>query len=332
MAEVRTYQQDLSRVANLLPTLSGNILITGSTGLIGGCLVDLLMRHSHCNVYALGRNSQRAAKRFSAYHDDSRFHFLQHDICQPLDTDLDFDYIIHAASNASPNFFQQQPVEVMRSNIEGLCHLVEYGLQHKMRRMVYVSSGEIYGECDDSVLTESSSGYIDILSPRACYPSSKRAAETLCAAYCQEYGSDIVIARPCHTYGPFFTESDNRVYAQFIRNVLNGEDIVMKSLGQQYRSWIYVVDCAAAILLLLEKGKQGKAYNIANEESNITIRQLAEKTAAIAGRRVVMDITDGGNTTPISRAIFSTEKLESLGWHPLFTIDDGLRHTIEAMR
>ena len=332
MAEVKTYQQDLSRVADLLPTLSGNILITGSTGLIGGCLVDLLMRHSHCNVYALGRNSQRAAKRFGVYHDDSRFHFLQHDICLPLDTDLDFDYIIHAASNASPNFFQQQPVEVMRSNIEGLCHLVEYGLQHKMRRMVYVSSGEIYGECNDSIFTESASGYIDILSPRACYPSSKRAAETLCAAYCQEYGSDIVIARPCHTYGPFFTESDNRVYAQFIRNVLNGEDIVMKSLGQQYRSWIYVVDCAAALLLLLEKGKRGEAYNIANEESNITIRQLAEKTAAIAGRKVVMDITDGGNTTPISRAIFSTEKLESLGWHPLFTIDEGLRHTIEAMR
>ena len=322
MAEVKTYQQDLSRVADLLPTLSGNILITGSTGLIGGCLVDLLMRHSHCNVYALGRNSQRAAKRFGVYHDDSRFHFLQHDICLPLDTDLDFDYIIHAASNASPNFFQQQPVEVMRSNIEGLCHLVEYGLQHKMRRMIYVSSGEIYGECNDSVF----------LSPRACYPSSKRAAETLCAAYCQEYGSDIVIARPCHTYGPFFTESDNRVYAQFIRNVLNGEDIVMKSLGQQYRSWIYVVDCAAALLLLLEKGKRGEAYNIANEESNITIRQLAEKTAAIAGRKVVMDITDGGNTTPISRAIFSTVKLESLGWHPLFTIDEGLRHTIEAMR
>ena len=332
MAEVKTYQQDLSRVADLLPNLSGNILITGSTGLIGGCLVDLLMRHSHCNVYALGRNSQRAAKRFGVYHDDSRFHFLQHDICLPLDTDLDFDYIIHAASNASPNFFQQQPVEVMRSNIEGLCHLVEYGLQHKMRRMVYVSSGEIYGECNDSIFTESASGYIDILSPRACYPSSKRAAETLCAAYCQEYGSDIVIARPCHTYGPFFTESDNRVYAQFIRNVLNGEDIVMKSLGQQYRSWIYVVDCAAALLLLLEKGKRGEAYNIANEESNITSRQLAEKTAAIAGRKVVMDITDGGNTTPISRAIFSTVKLESLGWHPLFTIDEGLRHTIEAMR
>jgi nucleoside-diphosphate-sugar epimerase len=201
-----------------------------------------------------------------------------------------------------------------------------------MQRMVYVSSGEIYGECSDSVFTESSSGYVDILSPRACYPSSKRAAETLCAAYCQEYGADIVIARPCHTYGPYFTESDNRVYAQFIRNVLCGEDIVMKSLGQQYRSWIYVADCAAALLLLLAKGQRGEAYNIAHEESNITIRQLAEKIAMIAGRKVVMDVQDDGNTTPISRAVFSTEKLESLGWRPLFTIDDGLRHTIEAMR
>ena len=332
MAKISLYHQDLAKVANLLPTLCGNILVTGSTGLIGGCLVDLLMHYSQCNVYALGRNNQRASKRFNEYRENNRFHFLQHDICAPLDLDIDFDYIIHAASNASPNFFQLQPVEVMRSNMEGLCHLVEYGIHHNMRRMVYVSSGEVYGECSDSVFTETSSGYIDILSPRSCYPSSKRAAETLCTSYCQEYGCEIVIARPCHTYGPFFTESDNRVYAQFIRNVLRGENIVMKSLGQQYRSWIYVVDCAAAILLLLDKGQSGEAYNVANDESNITIRQLAEKTAAIADRKVIIDACEGGNTTPISHAVFSTQKLESLGWHPLFTIEEGLRHTINAMR
>lgn len=332
MAKISLYHQDLAKVANLLPTLCGNILVTGSTGLIGGCLVDLLMHYSQCNVYALGRNNQRASKRFNEYRENNRFHFLQHDICAPLDLDIDFDYIIHAASNASPNFFQQQPVEVMRSNMEGLCHLVEYGIHHNMRRMVYVSSGEVYGECSDSVFTETSSGYIDILSPRSCYPSSKRAAETLCTSYCQEYGCEIVIARPCHTYGPFFTESDNRVYAQFIRNVLRGENIVMKSLGQQYRSWIYVADCAAAILLLLDKGQSGEAYNVANDESNITIRQLAEKTAAIADRKVIIDACEGGNTTPISHAVFSTQKLESLGWHPLFTIEEGLRHTINAMR
>jgi nucleoside-diphosphate-sugar epimerase len=218
----------------------------------------------------------------------------------------------------------------MKANLNGLCHLVEYGIKHHLQRMVYVSSGEIYGEGDGSIFTEQSSGYIDILSPRACYPSSKRAAETLCAAYCKEYGTPIVIARPCHTYGPYFTESDNRVYAQFIRNVLRGEDIVMKSKGEQYMSWIYVVDCAAAILLLLAKGQSGEAYNVAHDDSNITIRQLAEKIAGIGGRKVVMQITEDGNTTPITKAVFSTEKIEQLGWQPLFSIDEGLSHTLDS--
>ena len=333
MVEVSAYQQGLVKVAKRLPSpLTGNILITGATGLIGGCLTDLLMQHSECQVYALGRNRQRAGKRFQKYKNNSRFHFLEHDICTPLTCNTDFQYIIHAASNASPSFFQEKPVEVMRANLEGLTHLVEYGLQHHMQRMVYISSGEIYGEGDGSIFTEQSSGYIDILSPRACYPSSKRAAETLCAAYCKEYGAQIVIARPCHTYGPYFTESDNRVYAQFIRNVLRNEDIVMKSPGSQFRSWIYVVDCAAAILYLLLKGESGEAYNVANNESNITIRQLAEKIAAIADKKVIMELSDNGNTTPITKAVFSTKKLESLGWQPIFDIDEGLRHTIETMR
>lgn len=333
MAEINPYRQDLDKVVQQLNVpQEGNILITGATGLIGSCLVDLLMRHSFCHIYAMGRNSQRAEQRFADYWQQPRFHFIRHDICQSLECTENFHYIIHAASNASPNFFQQSPVEVMKSNMDGLCHLVEYGLRHQMKRMVYISSGEVYGEGDGSVFTEESSGHIDILSPRACYPSSKRAAETLCAAYIQEYGADIVIARPCHTYGPYFTESDNRVYAQFIRNVIRGEDIVMKSKGEQYRSWLYVVDCASAILTLLMKGLCGEAYNVADELSNITIRQLAEKTAAISGQQVVMDIKEDGNTTPITRAVFSNQKIAQLGWKPLFGIDEGLQHTIQTQK
>ncbi len=327
-----SYQQDIIQATNCLsPSLDGNILVTGATGLIGGCIVDMLMAVSNCNIFALGRNSKRACQRFADYWDNEHFHFIQHDICKPLPFSTDFKYIIHAASNASPNYFQASPVEVMKSNLTGLCSLVEYGMQHGMERMLYVSSGEVYGEGDGRIFTEESSGYIDILSPRSCYPSSKRAAETLCAAYCKEYGTEIVIARPCHTYGPHFTENDNRVYAQFIRNVLHGEDIVMKSRGEQYRSWIYVVDCAAAILLLLTEGRSGEAYNVANDESNITIRQLAEEIAGIAGKKVVMDIAREQNTTPITKAVFSTEKLRALGWQPAFGISEGLRHTIETL-
>ena len=111
-------------------------------------------------------------------------------------------------------------------------------------------------------------------------------------SYAAEYGADVVIARPCHTYGPHFTEQDNRVYAQFIRNVLRGEDIVMKSTGEQFRSWCYVVDCVSALLHILLKGESGEAYNIADADSNISIRELAETIAAIGGRKVVIDLPD----------------------------------------
>jgi nucleoside-diphosphate-sugar epimerase len=158
MAEINPYRQDLDKVVQQLNVpQEGNILITGATGLIGSCLVDLLMRHSFCHIYAMGRNSQRAEQRFADYWQQPRFHFIRHDICQSLECTENFHYIIHAASNASPNFFQQSPVEVMKSNLDGLCHLVEYGLRHQMKRMVYISSGEVYGEGDGSVFTEESS-------------------------------------------------------------------------------------------------------------------------------------------------------------------------------
>ena len=126
-----------------------------------------------------------------------------------------------------------------------------------------------------------------------------------------------MIARPSHTYGPYFTEADNRVYAQFIRNVLRGEDIVMKSTGSQFRSWCYVVDCAAAILYILLKGENGQAYNIADASSNISIKELAEMIAEIGGRNVVMDLptdTEKAGYNVVTKSVFSTEKLEGLGW------------------
>lgn len=341
MAEVSAYKQDILQIfQNDLPwnKLSGcNILVTGATGLVGGCLVEALMMNPRkdYHVYASGRNEERARLRFKDFIGVDGFHFIKYDVMRPLEYETRFDYIIHAASNASPNFFVQKPVEVIKSNMDGVANLMEYGLHHGMKRFLYVSSGEVYGEGDGRVFSEDYSGYVDCAKPRSCYPSSKRAAETLCVSYAAEYGANVVIARPCHTYGPHFTEQDNRVYAQFIRNVLKGEDIVMKSTGEQFRSWCYIVDCVSALLHILLKGVCGEAYNIADTKSNISIKQLAELIAEFGDKKVVINVPNayeqkGYNV--VKKSLFSTEKIEALGWTARHQIGSGLLNTINELK
>lgn len=342
MAEVRGgYRQDIER-AGMLPlpwdSLSGcNILVTGSTGLIGGCLVDILMgRHGRdYHVFAAGRNRERALRRFARYASDAAFHFVGHDVCRPLESDVPFHYIVHAASGSGPAAFASDPVGVMRANVYGTDNLLAYGLGHLMRRFVYVSSGEVYGRGEGKPFAETDSGYVDCATPRACYPSAKRAAETLCASYAAQHGADVVIVRPSHTYGPRFTESDSRVFAQFIRNVLAGEDIVMKSDGRQLRSWCYVVDCACAILFAMLKGACGEAYNIADGSSCFSIRDMAEAIAAAEGRKVVMRLPDDSERRGYSKidyAVFDTSKMESLGWRVTGTWQEKMAATIREQR
>ena len=350
MRESSLYIKDIARLfaegLDLGRLRDKTIWVVGATGLIGSCIIDVLMQNpGRCyRVIAAGRNRARAEHKFAAYWKDACFAFAEIDVSVRMRDELlesmgdkaydglcSPDYIIDAASNASPNFFKRKPVEVMKANFDGVANLLEYGLAHGMRRMVYISSGEIYGEGDGTPFDEKSSGYVDCASVRACYPSSKRAAETLCMAYGEEYDADVVIARLSHTYGPGFTESDNRVYAQFIRNVLRGEDIVLKSRGEACRSWLYVVDAAHAILRLMMDGERGNAYNVAHAASNISIRELAELIARKAHRKVVFDIPEDatqGNTTPITKATFCTSKLEALGWKPLFDVEEGFGHTL----
>lgn len=320
------YKNDIRIVAELnLPwhKLSGcNILVTGASGLIGSCLVKILMSRvdKDYNVYASARNEDRARDRFKEYENDPSFHFLKYDVVKTLECDVDFHYIIHAASNASPNFFATKPVEIIKSNIDGVANLLDYGILHGLKRFLFVSSGEVYGEGDGRIFTEDYCGYVNLTTPRSCYPSSKRAAETLCVSYGVEYGIDTVIARPCHIYGPNFTESDNRVYAQFIRNVRRGEDIVMKSTGEQFRSWCYVVDCASALLYILLKGENGEAYNIADESSNVSIREFAEIIARLSKKEIIHDVpsdVEKRGFNMVSKSVFSVEKIQSLGWNVL---------------
>ena len=188
---------------------------------------------------------------------------------------------------------------------------------------------------DGRVFTEDYSGYVNCATLRACYPSAKRATETLCIAYGHQYGIDVRIARPCHVYGPNFSDSDKRVYAQFIRNVLAGEDIVMKSTGSQYRSWCYVVDCVSALLHILLIGENGQAYNIADDKSNITIKELGEMIATIAGKKLVVEVpseVEKAGFNVVTKSLFSTEKLKALGWSVDGNMKDKMQAVIDACR
>lgn len=336
-----TYIDDINRVASMdIPwedLIGKNILITGATGMIGSTLIEVLLSHEDIgyHIYASGRNEDRFYRLFSKYINSPRLHFIKHDVREPLKSNVNFHIIIAAAGVASPQLYATDPVSVLTSNFYGVDNLFSYGIQHELERVIYVSSGEVYGEGDGRIFTEDYSGYVNCATVRACYPSAKRASESLCIAYGNQYGIDVRIARPCHIFGPNFSASDKRVYAQFIRNVLNEEDIVLKSSGRQYRSWCYVIDCVSALLYILLKGKNGQAYNVADESSNITIRELADVIADIARKKVIIDLQSNEENTGysvVSKSVFSTEKLRILGWKNTGSLRSNLIKTIDAVK
>lgn len=333
-----TYYDDIKRVTELdLPweTLDGaNILIVGASGLIGRALVDVLMQlpDKMFHLYAGIRDWTYARNCFLKYADTDSFTLIQCDVTIPISLEIDFHYIIHAASYAGPYAFQSDPVSVMKANIWGVDNLFSYGKRNHLKRFLYISSGEVYGEGDGTLFHEENSGYLDWTSLRACYPMAKRAAETLCLSYAAQYQIETLIARPCHIYGPFFTFKDDRVYAQLIRNAVANEDIVLKSLGLQRRSWCYVVDCVFALLYILLKGETANAYNIADMQSNASICEFAEMIAMKSGQKVVYDIPDSSvnNHPVISQAIFNTDKINKTGWFPRWKLEEGVSHTLNT--
>lgn len=340
-----TYIEDLEVAANstvYIDKLKGKkILVTGATGTIGSFIVDMLLHYNQTDnanitVYASGRSKERLANRFD-FIKTEKLIYVEHDICKSISFDFSVDFIIHTAGNAHPEAFNSDPVGTIIGNISGTYNLLEYGRRHGARRLLYVSSGEVYGQGDLTLdsFEENYGGYLDPTSPRSCYPGSKRTAETLCVSYSKQYGLETVIVRPCHTYGPCLTTNDSRANAQFIYNVLNDEDIVMKSAGNQMRSYCYIADCASAVLTVLINGDSGEAYNSANSGARITIAGLAEVIAKTAGKKVVFtdpSAVDIANQTPIAKQVLDSKKIEKLGWNGRYNVNQGIFNTLAILK
>jgi len=326
------YISDLKNIFNLnLPLdnlLNYTVLITGATGLIGSCLVDLLML-LNVRVIATGRNRSKAENRFKNYFKKDNFRFIEYDVTEKLNIEEKIDYIIHAASNANPGAFSNDPVGTMNANYIGTYNLLEFARSHDVKRFLYVSSGEVYGEGNGSSFKEEDIGYVDLLNVRSCYPISKRAGETLCISYSTQFNVDTVIARPCHIYGPTFTEKDNRVLSEFIRLGINGEDIVLKSSGRQIRSHCYVIDTVFGLLCVLLLGNTKEAYNISSFKDCATIKEIAEIIAEFTGVNVIAESCEDNGRM---HAVLEDKKLRELGWEPIYNLEEGMRRTLDILK
>ena len=297
------------------------VVITGATGLIGSQLVDSFTE-AGAEVISAVRNTSRAKGRC-----------VQYDAAKPLNFDFKADIVIHAACSAHPMAYSTDPAGVMRANITGTMNLLDYAAENGAR-FIFLSSGEVYGNEPLSMdgFTETEIGKVDTMNPRSCYPESKRAAETMVAAWAKQYGCDAIVARLCHVYGPSVTPTNSRADAQFLRNALAGEDIVMKSAGSQVRSFMYVKDAARAIMLLCEKGEKGEAYNVSSRIGVGSIRDYAGTLAALAGVKLAFENPDDieqAGYSKVNRAVLDPAKLESLGFIPEYDLQKGLKETLE---
>lgn len=319
------------------------ILVTGATGMICSSVVDILlfMNREHAagiTVFVAGRNEQDAMKRFGGFSENDGLVFVPYDATSSDEValDSDLDYVIHGASNANPALYAQQPVETMLANLVGLSKMFNLARAKSAQRVLYVSSSEVYGQKEGTQpFDEGDYGYLDILSSRAGYPSSKRAGESLCVAYGMEYGLESVIVRPGHIYGPAIRSADNRASAQFTRKAISGEDVVMQSKGNQLRSYCHSLDCASAMLAVLLHGEPAEAYNISNPNSICTISDIAGAIAQAGGVKLVYDIPQDSNTglhNPMENSSLSSAKLEALGWKPAFDLEHGVARMLLAIR
>jgi UDP-glucuronate decarboxylase len=276
---------------------------------------------------------------------EPNFSTVRHDITDPLPAGMGaFQYVIHAASIASPTFYRQYPIETMDANVNGLWTLLDYARSRMdgpdpVRGFLFYSSSEIYGDPDDAHIptAETYRGNVSCTGPRACYDESKRFGETLCVNFAGSHGVPVKMARPFNNYGPGLKVTDRRVIPDFAREMLAGRDIVMLSDGSPKRTFWYSADAIIGYYKILTRGRPGEAYNIGVEEPEISMAELADRLAEL-GREllgykgsVVRGVPEDADylvDNPNRRCPVITKARTELGYQPSVDIETGLRNTV----
>jgi dTDP-glucose 4,6-dehydratase len=320
------------------------VLITGATGLIGSQIVKVLsalnrIKNAHITIYALIRDSIKAQVIFQHLYSVEQIHFIINDIRQPLNIDVEVDYIIHGASITASRTFVEKPVKTIDTTYIGTHSMLDFAKTKNVKSMVYLSSMEVFGITDTRLknVKEEDYGYIDILNPRSSYSESKRLCECLCACYAKEYGTPVKIARLTQVVGAGIDYNDTRVAAQFARSVIENKDIILKTEGKTLRPIVYTRDAIAGIFTVLLRGSVGEAYSVANRETAVQIRETAKMVVEkIANNNIklLFDIDVPAEYVPNLdlKLSLNTDKAESLGWKAEVGLEESYRRMVESMR
>lgn len=357
MTTDQVIQSDLDAIcaglASELQQIAGKkLLIVGGAGFLGYYLVQTIT-HFNKSADDAGKIELTVFDNFirgvpdwlSALDQPSVLTLQKHDIIDPLPDPMpDFDYIIHAASIASPIYYRKFPIETMDANVNGLRNILDYAKQRAddgkpLAGMLYYSTSEIYGDPQpENIPTpETYRGNVSCTGPRACYDESKRYGETLCVNFAQQYGIPVKIARPFNNYGPGLKITDRRVLPDFCRDVLAGRDIVMLSDGSPTRTFCYITDAIVGYYKILTIGQPGESYNIGTETPEISMRELADRVVTSArklwdyqGQVVFENSSDAEYLTdnPNRRSPIITKAREQLGYEPKVGIDEGLERAM----
>ena len=286
------------------------VLITGASGMIGIYMLNILTmlndkRDYGIRVLAMLRNASKLPRKIRARKD---VEIVIRDVTEAIELPGDVHYVIHAASPASPLIMQNQPVETIAANTLGTFNTLRLAKEKGAEGYLFISSREVYGQPEEGqeFFDEDTYGFVDQLNPRSCYSEGKKAAETMCVCYHEEYGLNTKIARLAHTYGPGMSIYDGRVQADFLKNVFYKEDIVLKSEGTAVRTYTYIADAVAGLYRIL-LGTEDMVYNIGNEDGKVSIRELAE----------IM--------------VLSSVKLRKTGWSPKYSVKEGFKRTLEYL-
>lgn len=317
------------------------VLITGAAGFLAAYMVETLLflnesLQLNVKVIAVVRNRNNYMQRFNHCFRRPDLICIEQDISLPLQVSMKIDFIIHAASQASPKYYSKDPVGTLTANVLGTAQLLELARKNNVAGFLFFSSAEIYGEATHVPTSESDYGYLDPLEVRSCYAESKRMGENMCVSWHHQYGVPTKIVRPFHTYGPGMKLDDGRVYADFVADAVIGRDIVLKSDGLARRSFCYLADATAGFWLVLLNGANAQAYNIGNPECEISISNLAHLIAGLYPTKRMSVIFE--HRTESERYIQSNIsvtcpdiiKARNIGWSPLTSLENGFRKTIES--